>query len=342
VNDEQNSIMPNDNAPQNNQLDSTSTPVDNAVTDTTGVETVAPSVAQILRENTQENSSYENSPVASSLNMPATTPNNSRTMLNYVVIAVTFLAVGLVMGLVASNALLSADQVKAIVEEALADMPTQSGGTTVVNMDGNMDASFLADLVAQAIEQNDAKKLEDQRNELVDDDPYIGDENAPITIVEFSAYACPYCARHFVSTFQPLLDNYGQYIRYVYRDLPIINPDVSLSASLAAECADEQNNFWDFHNTLFQNQDKLGREFYISTAQSEGLDITQFTTCFDDQKYMDEVTDDYYAGEGLNITGTPTFWINGEIISGALPYDRFERVILKKLKEAGIDIEQSS
>lgn len=326
INDEQNSVPPNDDTPKANLLDNTPEPV------------VAPSVADVMRDNSQENSSDENSPVTPITNMP----NTSRTMLNYVVIAVTFLVVGLAMGLLASNALLSADEVKAIVEEAIADMPTQSGGTTVVNMDGNMDASFLADLVAQAIEQNDAKKLEEQRNELVDDDPYIGDENAPLTIVEFSAYACPYCARHFVNTFQPLLENYGQYIRYVYRDLPIINQDVSLGASLAAECADEQNNFWDFHNTLFNNQDKLGREFYISTAQSEGLDMAQFTTCFDNQTYTDEVANDYYAGEGLNITGTPTFWINGEIVSGALPYDRFERIILKKLKEAGIDIEQSS
>ena len=86
---------------------------------------------------------------------------------------------------------------------------------------------------------------------LVDDDPYIGNEDAPIVIVEFSDFFCSFCKRHFDQTLTPILENYGDYIRYVYRDFAQLTAE-SQPAAAAAECADEQGVFWDFHNDFFQ------------------------------------------------------------------------------------------
>ena len=113
--------------------------------------------------------------------------------------------------------------------------------------------------------------------------------------MEFSAYACPYCGRHFQQTFGPLLENYGEYIRYVYRDYPIINPQVSFEAALAAGCAQEQGAFWEYHGALFENQPQLGQDLYFTLAEQMGLDTETFQTCFTELKYEDEVYDEQFV-----------------------------------------------
>jgi protein-disulfide isomerase len=276
---------------------------------------------------------------------------SSRTGLNYVIVGVTFLIVGIVIGVTVSNALISKQDVEEAVRVALADttvsiddsaLQTAIAAITSSGNGGTIDAATVSTLVAAALEQNEKDKAQKERVKMIDDDPSIGPEDAPIVIVEFSAYACPYCGRHFTETFQPLLENYGQYIRYVYRDFPVINQDVSFPTSFAAECADDQGKFWEFHDAMFRNQELLGRDLYLRVATEEGLDIEQFTQCIDSEQHENEVMDDYYAGDSLNITGTPSFYINGEIISGALPYDRFERIVLGQLEEAGIIVEPAA
>jgi protein-disulfide isomerase len=173
--------------------------------------------------------------------------------------------------------------------------------------------------------------------QLVNDDPYLGEADAPIVIVEFSAYACPYCGRHFQQTVAPLLENYGQYVRYVYRDFPSINPNVSFPAAMAANCAEEQGKFWEYHDVLFNNQQSLGEAYFVQVAEELGLDMDQFNACVADQKYYDEVNTDFYDGLALGISGTPSFYINGKFYSGAQPYQFFERVIQRELNALGIE-----
>lgn len=279
---------------------------------------------------------------------------SSRNGLNYVIVGVTFLIVGIVIGVTVSNALIGKDDVEEAVRAVLADTTVSIDDTALqsaiaslatvqtTSVGGAIDATTLSALVTEALAQSEKDKATKERVKMVDDDPYIGAEDAPIVIVEFSAYACPYCGRHFIETLQPLLENYGQYIRYVYRDYPVINQEVSFPTSFAAECADDQDKFWEFHDAMFRNQNMLGRDFYLQVATEEGMDVEQFTKCLDDSEHEAEVMDDYYAGDSLNITGTPSFYINGEIISGALPYDRFERLVLGQLEEAGIVVEPVS
>lgn len=258
---------------------------------------------------------YPDEPIAPKIktNTVATTQSStedtvSRTMFNYVVVAATFLMVGIMIGGLTFGNNSGIDEVT--LRRALNDAVAAAGG----------NESALVDMTLMA-----------------DDDPYIGDEDAPIVIVEFSAYACPYCGRHFTETLEPLLENYGEHIRYVYRDFPIINTQISQPASLAANCANEQGRFWEYHDMIFNNQQSLGSPTFLLQAATElDLDMDAFTECLDEERYAGEVEGDYVDGILNNISGTPAFYVNGQFLSGALPYEVFERAVLLELDRLGI------
>ncbi len=176
----------------------------------------------------------------------------------------------------------------------------------------------------------------------LDDDPIRGNPNAPITIVEFSDYQCPFCARFYAQTLPLLLEEYideGK-VNLVYRDFPVqrIHPN-ALSAAAAAECADEQGKYWEYHDTLFEKQNawaKLDSNSAISTfsqfATEIELEQQQFDNCLESGKYLEEVQADFSDGKNYQVTGTPGFFIGNEDIGfvkiiGAKPYDVFKKVI---------------
>lgn len=171
-----------------------------------------------------------------------------------------------------------------------------------------------------------------QRVEVsTDDDPSLGPEDAPITIIEFSDFQCPYCATWYQQTFARLIAEYPDQIRFVYRDLPLPMHSEAIPAAEAANCANEQGAFWQYHNALFSGQYVLGRESYEKYAQSLGLDMTSFTACLDDQRYQDEILADAEDASQVGINGTPSFVINGRILVGALPYSDFKAIIDEEL-----------
>ena len=159
----------------------------------------------------------------------------------------------------------------------------------------------------------------------------IGPENAPITIVEFSDYQCPFCKRWHDEVYQPLLNEYPGKIRLVYRHLPLtsIHPD-AFPAAEAAMCAGEQNAYWPFHEKLFSD-DALGAVVYAQYAQELGLDLGAFETCITEHKYQEDVQSDLDFAVGLGVRSTPTFFINGLAVVGAQPLDVFKQVIDKEL-----------
>ena len=171
---------------------------------------------------------------------------------------------------------------------------------------------------------------------LVDDDPYLGAVDAPVVIVEFSDFFCVFCKRHFDQTFVPLLENYGEHIRYVYRDFARLTPE-SAPAAVAAHCAFAQGKFWEFHRAFFDNQGSLERDFYMQTAADNQLDMDAYAACLDDNIALDEVEIDGLDGQLAGVQGTPGFFVNGQILSGAQPYRIFERMIQRELDKAGID-----
>jgi len=234
-----------------------------------------------------------------------------RTTFNYVIIAITFLVVGVAVGALAftsesspTESLTEAD-VERVVRSVLSDM------------------DFSAD-------------ANDDRFELVDNDPYLGAEDAPVVIVEFSDFRCPYCGRHYEQTMEPLMENYGEYIRYVYRDFAALGPE-STQAALAAECANEQGVFWQFHDALFRNQQRISYDYYLELAADNDIDVDAFTACMTEGRYLAEIDNDIFDGQLNGVAGTPGFFVNGHFIRGAQPYDIFERLVLRELEAAGIN-----
>jgi len=164
----------------------------------------------------------------------------------------------------------------------------------------------------------------------VDDDPSLGPTDAAITIVEFSDFNCPYCEKWHTGTFQPLMAAYGDQIRFVYRDFPITSHE-SMTAAQAANCAGEQDAYWQFHDSLLSGGLDLGRDAYTQYATRLGLDVEALLACLDSGKYTDEVEADARYAAGIGVSGTPTFFINGLPLVGAQPLSEFQAVIESEL-----------
>lgn len=168
-----------------------------------------------------------------------------------------------------------------------------------------------------------------------ENDPVFGADNAPITIVEFADFQCPFCIRHAQETYPRLLEDYGDKIRFVYKDFPLssIHPD-AYSAALSAQCANEQGKFWEYHDLLFTGSLGLGQEAYDSYAGQLGLDMTAFDLCINEERYAEQVQSDYDFGVQLGVSSTPTFFINGIAVVGAQPYTVFAQIIDFELEAA--------
>jgi protein-disulfide isomerase len=157
--------------------------------------------------------------------------------------------------------------------------------------------------------------------------PSLGPEDAPITIVEFSDFQCPFCRRFHDETYQALLDAYPGQIRFVYRNLPLtsIHPD-AMGAAVASLCANDQSAYWDYHNKLFSS-DTLGQEAYIQYATDLGLDVEAFTACLSSGKHDEFIQADMDFALNLGVQSTPTFFVNGLAIVGAQPLANFTQLI---------------
>ena len=171
-----------------------------------------------------------------------------------------------------------------------------------------------------------------RRYDIPTGDSYaLGPADAPITLVEFSDYQCPYCRRWHAEVYEPLLAEYPGKIRFVYRHLPLdsIHPD-AIPAAEASMCAGEQDAFWQFHEKLFSSE-ALGDQVYARYAQELGLDMQTFEACVSGRKYQQAVEEDTSFALDLGIRSTPTFFVNGLAIVGAQPLDVFKQVIDKEL-----------
>ncbi len=161
--------------------------------------------------------------------------------------------------------------------------------------------------------------------------PSLGPADAPITIVEFSDYQCPFCRRWHDEVYESLLAAYPGQIKMVYRHLPLtsIHPD-AFGAAEAAMCANEQDAFWPYHEKLFSS-DSLGSDVYSQYAQDLNLNLATFESCMTEHKYKAAIEADSDFAVNLGVRSTPTFFINGLAIVGAQPLDVFKQVIDKEL-----------
>jgi len=161
------------------------------------------------------------------------------------------------------------------------------------------------------------------------DAPILGSKDAKVTIVEFSDYECPFCGRHFSQTLPQIKSNYvdSGKARLAFKDFPLSFHPNAQKAAEAARCAGEQGKYWEMHDILFENQQALSLSSYKSWAKGIGLDSTRFDSCIDSGKYAQAVSNDLNYGQQVGVQGTPAFFINGILISGACPYSTFSQAI---------------
>ncbi len=170
----------------------------------------------------------------------------------------------------------------------------------------------------------------------IGDDPVKGPATAPVTIVEFSDFQCPFCSR-VNPTLKQVEDTYGDKVRVVFRNFPLsqIHPQAAKAAE-AASCAADQGKFWEMHDRLFANQQKLAVEDLKQHATELGLKADAFNQCLDSGKKEAEVKHDLDEGSSYGLTGTPAFFINGRLISGAQPLEAFTQIIDEELEMKGL------
>lgn len=181
----------------------------------------------------------------------------------------------------------------------------------------------------------------------VDDDAMEGRKDAPVTIVEFSDYQCPFCRKFWTDTYSQLKKNYidtGK-VQLVFRDFPLSFHPMAEPSARAAECVREKGGdaaYFRFHDKIFSEQNKLDGGTVQSTvtytendlkkwAKAVGYDIS---SCLDSGKYADEVAQDQTDGQSYGVQGTPAFFVNGKLISGAVPYAQFQAAIEEALVES--------
>jgi len=167
------------------------------------------------------------------------------------------------------------------------------------------------------------------------DDPSEGKADAPVTVVEFSDFQCPFCQRVW-PTLKQLRMKYGDRMRLVWKDFPLtqIHPQAFVAAQ-AGNCAREQGKFWEYHDKMFGNQSALQPANLKQYAADVGLDTAKFDQCLDSSKYEARVQAALGVGGQLGITSTPTVYVNGRMINGAQPIEVFQSVIDEELARAG-------
>jgi len=166
--------------------------------------------------------------------------------------------------------------------------------------------------------QQRQKEVEGENN------PWFGSTDPKVTIVEFVDYSCSMCKNSY-STIREISLIYQNNVKIIIRDFP--GYEQSLNLAMAAHCAKEQGLFWQMHDKLFQNQGVNQREQLIELANQIGADLTRFTDCFDQQKYLKQIQENFSAGQNLGVTGTPTWFINGVKIEGDIPYELFIQIM---------------
>lgn len=197
---------------------------------------------------------------------------------------------------------------------------------------GNL-AAAVGNLSAGADDLNSVLKIGGR-------DVILGDPNAPVAIVEYGDYQCPFCGKFFEQTESLIRENYiaNGKAKLVYRSLAFLGEE-SISSSLAAECAKDQGKFWTYHDALYkaeiadgaENNGNLNRDLFLRLAGDLKLNVPDFTTCYDGNKYASEIAQVRDRAESAGVNSTPTTFVNGEKVKGAVSFDSIKAVIDKYL-----------
>lgn len=205
------------------------------------------------------------------------------------------------------------------------------GGIERGEITSSLDLTFQDSLttsprLSQIVRQTDPLLAQDV---VTEDDPALGNPDATLTIVEFADFGCPF-SREASFAIRSLALTYADRIRYIYRDFPIteVHPEAQMAAE-AGECAREEGDdkFWAYHDTLYQNQNDLTRPALREYARAVGLNVSKFDQCLASGRYRFEVSTDFQDGIDAGVIGTPTFFFNGQKVSGAIPLETLRLIV---------------
>lgn len=216
-----------------------------------------------------------------------------------------------------------------------------------IQLSGNIDADDLQAKIAKGIDkyvddqQEEAAKAQAEANkpkkvdgDFTDDDPFMGDDDAPVTMVEFSDYQCPFCGKFFKETLPSIKEHYidtGK-VKFVYRDLPLSFHADAYPMALLAECVRDQKGdetYFKVHDKIFEliSQSGIDSDDVIAYAGELGVDTDELSECIESDKFKDDIEGDIADANRAGINGTPGFVINGLVVSGAQPFSEFQSVI---------------
>ncbi|HSK78504.1 MAG TPA: thioredoxin domain-containing protein [Thermoanaerobaculia bacterium] len=178
-------------------------------------------------------------------------------------------------------------------------------------------------------------KMEPIRVEVAATGPSQGPANAPVTIVEFSDFQCPFCSR-IIPTLNQVKEKYGDKVRIVFRQYPLPMHAEAQKAAEASLCANDQGKFWQLHDAMFANQGALKVDQLKAKAAELGLNAEAFNSCLDSSKYAAQVAADMKEGSAAGVSGTPAMFVNGRFINGAVPFEDVASVIDDELRRKGV------
>jgi protein-disulfide isomerase len=183
------------------------------------------------------------------------------------------------------------------------------------------------------LNQTNSQSSSKIKDVVTSNNPSLGPITAPVVIVEFGDFQCPYCKQEAPELKKVLL-KYPEAVRLIYRDFPLseLHPE-AISAAEAASCAAIQGKFWSYHDALFSNQDALNTTIYDSIAQSLSLDLEKFKRCREGHLTLAKIQEDFAAGVAAGVEGTPTFFVNGHAVAGVLTLEVWDKIIVATMKE---------
>jgi len=167
---------------------------------------------------------------------------------------------------------------------------------------------------------------------VADDDHVKGPASAKATLIVYSDFECPYCLSH-KATIDQIIEEYGNDVQVVFRHYPLSFHPNAEKAAEASECAAEQGKFWEMHDKIFAANEAgtMSVDKWKADAKSLGLNTKKFNECLDSGKYASEISAEEQAGLDAGVEGTPATFVNGELVSGAVPYAQFKQIIDSKL-----------
>jgi len=213
------------------------------------------------------------------------------------------------------------EQIKSQVKRLLKNAEVQQARARYADsLRGNAEVAVFLQPPAVELGENDPARIE-------------GNPTAPISIVEFADFQCPYCGR-VEPTLAAILKKYDSKVKLAFRDFPLssIHPYAE-GAAEASRCAEAMGKFWPMHDAMYANQSKLTQADLIKTAGSLGMDESAFSACLKSGKYKPAIQQDVAAGLRVGVTGTPAFFINGRYLSGSVPEAQFDQIIDSELSQ---------